>query len=75
MYVGAVVPNSKKVQGSDLMADWGISVWSLFGFPVLAGLPLGCSGFLLLSKDMKMISNGYSKLHIGVFVSVNKCSS
>ncbi len=46
---------------------------SLHVLPVSAWVPSGCSAFLPQSKDMQI--NGWSKLPVGVNVSVNGCLS
>lgn len=65
----ALLPQSKKVPGLNLPADWGLSAWSLHA--CLCGLLLGT----LVSSHMQIRSNGYFSLAVGVNVSVTGCSS
>lgn len=69
--------HNKTVQSSNLLADWGLSVWSLLVSDVPAGFPLGVSVFSPQSTGMQLKSTlpTGAKLPIGMTVRMNSSSS
>ena len=66
-------PHSERAPGS--ISSWGLSVGSLHVLLVYAWVLSGYSGFLPPSKNMHARLIGYSKLSLGVSVSVCGCLS
>lgn len=64
-----VSPSASQHKGSGfmvLLAEWGLSVWHLHVLPSF--LPCARARFLLMSADIQVGFNGYSKLPFGVNV-------
>ena len=73
LHGGVVVSTVERVPGS--IPTWGLSVWSLHVLPVYAWVLSGYSGFLPPSKNMHVGLIDFSKLSLGVSVSVHGCLS
>lgn len=44
----------RKKEGLNLLANWGLSVWSLYVLPVLMWISSECTGFLPQPKDIQI---------------------